>query len=92
MKSSLLIVLVGISAVFSSCTVGPNYKTPDAKVSDQWLANPAIAPHATGAAEIYWWKNFNDPVLDRLVEISLQKNLTLQAAGVRILEDRKSVV
>jgi len=93
MKSSPLIFVfvVGISVVSSSCTVGPNYKTPDAKVSDQWLANPAIAPHATGAAEIYWWRTFNDPVLNQLVEISLKQNLSLQAAGVRILETRATL-
>jgi NodT family efflux transporter outer membrane factor (OMF) lipoprotein len=37
-----------------------------------------------------WWKVFNDPVLDSLVEMAYAQNLTLRAAGVRVLEARES--
>ncbi len=35
-----------------------------------------------------WWKVFNDPALDRLIGQAQRQNLTLHAAGVRILEAR----
>ncbi len=83
---SLLVVALVLSA--ASCKVGPNYSTPTAKVASQWQANPAVTNQAYSAAEIYWWRMFHDPVLDRLVESAFQGNLSLQVAGVRILEAR----
>jgi NodT family efflux transporter outer membrane factor (OMF) lipoprotein len=71
-----------------SCKVGPNYTTPAAKVAGQWRANPAVTNQAYSAAEEYWWRNFHDPVLDQLIESAFQNNLSLQVAGVRILEAR----
>ncbi len=72
----------------SSCMVGPNYTTPQAKVAPQWLENPAITNQPYSAAEKFWWRNFNDPVLDRLVDSAFRNSLSLQVAGVRILEAR----
>ena len=40
------------------------------------------------AAENYWWRNFDDPVLNQLVETAFRNNPSLQAAGVRILGAR----
>ena len=72
----------------ASCKVGPNYATPSAKVASHWQENPAVTNRAYGAAEEYWWRCFDDPVLDRLVESAFRNNLSLQVAGVRILETR----
>src|SRR5262249_41462412 len=35
-----------------------------------------------------WWTQLNDPTLNELVEAALRQNLTLRAAGLRILEAR----
>jgi NodT family efflux transporter outer membrane factor (OMF) lipoprotein len=35
-----------------------------------------------------WWRVFDDPVLDNLVEKAYQQNLSLQIAGIRIYEAR----
>ncbi len=35
-----------------------------------------------------WWKGFNDPALDRLVDLARRQNLPLQVAGLRIAEAR----
>jgi outer membrane protein TolC len=43
---------------------------------------------ATTAAHREWWTVFNDPRLTRLIELAYQQNLTLQTAGVRVLEAR----
>ena len=39
----------------------------------------------------YWWRTFHDPVLNRLVETAYARNLSLQIAGVRILEARAAL-
>ncbi|HEY1435328.1 MAG TPA: TolC family protein [Thermoanaerobaculia bacterium] len=72
----------------SGCLVGPNYTTPKSDVAPQWLPSPAASPKPLNAADAYWWKLFDDPVLDGLVEAAYQNNLTLQIAGVRVLEAR----
>ncbi|PCJ32272.1 MAG: RND transporter [Moraxellaceae bacterium] len=35
-----------------------------------------------------WWLLFEDPVLNRLIEINKEENLTLRGAGLRIFESR----
>ena len=75
------------------CKVGPNFKTPDAPLAEHW--NPPPTTQATtqistdsAATQQQWWKSFNDPVLDKLVETAYGQNLTLQIAGLRVLEAR----
>jgi NodT family efflux transporter outer membrane factor (OMF) lipoprotein len=85
---ALPILAAGLAALATSCTVGPNYATPKAKVAARWLENSAPTNHGFTAAEVCWWRNFNDPVLDRLIATALQQNPSLQIAGVRVLEAR----
>jgi len=68
--------------------VGPNYARPAAAVADDWIdANdPRLIRETTDYA--YWWRAFNDPTLDALVQQASNQNLTLRAAGFRILEAR----
>jgi NodT family efflux transporter outer membrane factor (OMF) lipoprotein len=72
----------------SGCTVGPKFTRPSAAVPTGWSAtgNPRI--DAGTAIDSRWWKAFNDPVLDRLVEIAYRQNLPLQVTGLRIVEAR----
>jgi NodT family efflux transporter outer membrane factor (OMF) lipoprotein len=82
------LALVTTVTVGVSCLVGPNYTTPKSDVAPAWLPTPAAAPQPLNAADAYWWKVFQDPVLDGLVESAYENNLTLQLAGVRVLGAR----
>jgi NodT family efflux transporter outer membrane factor (OMF) lipoprotein len=88
MRAALPLVLASLALLAASCKVGPNYTTPPSKVDSQWQASPVLTNRACGAAEEYWWRNLDDPVLDRLIESAFRNNLSLQIAGVRILEAR----
>ena len=82
-------IFLAVLAVFAvSCRVGPNYVTPKAGVAGQWLENSTITNRPFSAAEDYWWRNFDDPVLNQLVETAFRNNPSLQAAGVSILGAR----
>ena len=83
-----IVPTLSLVLVSSACLVGPNYQTPKSDVAPQYLASPAASPQPLNAADAYWWRTLNDPVLDRLVETAYQNNLTLQLAGVRVLEAR----
>src|SRR5262249_28225747 len=47
-------------------------------------------PRVSTASATYrgWWKAFNDPVLDRLIEYAYRDNLSLRQAGGRVLQAR----
>ncbi len=68
--------------------VGPEYRTPPAPVSDEWIdfQRPEISNAPADHAQ--WWQVFGDPVLNRLVDQAANENLTLRAAGMRIMEAR----
>jgi NodT family efflux transporter outer membrane factor (OMF) lipoprotein len=74
--------------LLASCTVGPDYQTPTAKFASEWSAPLVGASVDPGTVNGYWWKSLNDPVLDQLIEIAFTNNLSLQIAGVRILQAR----
>jgi len=71
------------------CTmVGPDFKTPEAKVADQWADDKSTGISPQPAYDAEWWRVFNDPVLDTLVQTAYEQNLSLQIAGLRVLEAR----
>ncbi|MGI9317614.1 MAG: TolC family protein, partial [bacterium] len=73
----------------SGCTtLGPDFETPESTVTESWAdsIDPAITTESEEHRE--WWKNFNDPVLDTLVQRAYEQNLTLQIAGLRVHEAR----
>jgi NodT family efflux transporter outer membrane factor (OMF) lipoprotein len=68
--------------------VGPDYTRPSAPEAEEWIErdDPKIKSEPTDLST--WWKVFDDPVLDTLIETAYQQNLPLQIAGIRILEAR----
>ncbi|HZR79879.1 MAG TPA: efflux transporter outer membrane subunit [Candidatus Binatia bacterium] len=70
------------------CMIGPSFKSPPATVADAWPngSDPAVDT----ARQEYrdWWRVFDDPVLDRLIELAYAQNLPLRMAGVRVLQSR----
>jgi outer membrane protein TolC len=67
---------------------GPDFDTPEVVVPDEWNADPT--PGFTSQTPEYnrWWEVFDDPVLNTLVQTAYEQNLTLQVAGLRVLEAR----
>lgn len=71
------------SMFLASCMVGPDYHTPKAKVAAQWSTG-----QSEELADAYWWHSFNDPALSQLIEVAWRNNLSLQSAGVRVVQAR----
>ncbi|MCD5362259.1 transporter, partial [Chromobacterium aquaticum] len=81
LKRALMPSLVALA--LSACAVGPDYSRPKLELPDSGQVqiaaqNPAIA--------MDWWKQFNDPVLDRLIAEALEHNQDLAAAAARVDE------
>ena len=83
-------VLAGVLAIaVTGCTVvGPKYVKPEVFVNEEWTANSDPRMVSTATPETAWWRVFNDPTLNQLVETSWKQNLPLQIAGLRIAESR----
>ena len=72
--------------------VGPNFVKPEAPVSPNWLEAGDYKQVSTRPDDYRdWWRSFNDPVLDTLIQNAYRQNLALQIAGVRVLEARAQV-
>ena len=79
-----------LAVLVSGCTtLGPDFLRPKTDVEQEWMeaASSEFKP-VEPADDGRWWTVFGDPVLDRLIEVAYQQNLTLKTAGVRILEAR----
>jgi len=78
-----------IALLSAGCAMtGPDFKTPDAKVADEWTDGDTPGINNQPPVDSQWWKIFNDPVLDTLVQTAYEQNLSLQIAGLRVLEAR----
>ncbi len=71
----------------AGCMVGPDFNTPASSTAVQYQPVDGRLP-AGAPADPQWWHGFNDPVLDQLVELAYRNNLTLQQAGVHVLQAR----
>jgi NodT family efflux transporter outer membrane factor (OMF) lipoprotein len=83
-----LILLVPVLLAFAGCMVGPDYQRPNVSVSPKWgeTGDQRVSTESTTYRD--WWKAFNDPALDRLIARAYRDNLSLQQAGVRVLQAR----
>ncbi len=68
--------------------IGPDFKRPRVQVADDWTEASSKANDSSREQYRDWWSSLNDPVLTRLIELAYQQNLTLLAAGVRVLQAR----
>jgi NodT family efflux transporter outer membrane factor (OMF) lipoprotein len=95
----ICLVATGLALCAAGCTswrdyfcngfkVGPNYREPCTATAQNWIdeGNPHISSAAPNDAA--WWQTLNDPILNSLIYTAYRQNLTLRAAGMRIMEAR----
>lgn len=77
---ALALALAGCS------TLRTPYEAPAVAVPAQWPNAPQAQAGARDAqaATSHWWKAFNDPVLDSLVDAALARNNNLAAATIQV--------
>jgi NodT family efflux transporter outer membrane factor (OMF) lipoprotein len=79
---------LGLALTMSGCAVGPNFETPKVKVQENWIEHGDQRVSTKTSMSSRWWRAFNDPTLNRLIETASEQNLPVQIAGLRILEAR----
>jgi NodT family efflux transporter outer membrane factor (OMF) lipoprotein len=91
MKYRSQILLTGAAlafVLFQGCAVGPNYLPPKATAPAHWSAPMAGGETNLEPSIASWWKSFNDPQLDSLVERAVRTNQDLRIAEARVREAR----
>lgn len=91
-RSRLSVLLVATLAL-SACSVGPDYHAPKPSTPTAFHSMQSDAgsrPLAT-VTNPGWWKSFNDPQLDSLIERAIAGNLSLQQAVLRIAGSRQQL-
>lgn len=83
LRMGIVVASLGVTA----CAVGPDYVKPELAVPSSF--QHAAAPMPGQALRIEdWWRNFDDPVLVRIVERVLAQNLDLAASMARVDQAR----
>jgi multidrug efflux system outer membrane protein len=76
----MLIVCTIVTCV-AGCMVGPNYQRPAVDIPQSFRFEDK---EAKALANTAWWQQFDDPVLNELIQIALQENKDLKVAVARI--------
>jgi len=78
--------------LLSGCAaVGPDYQLPVLAAPTQWSETQELTAAAPQLAPAAWWQNFNDPLLNGLIEQADQASLDLAQARARIVQARSDL-
>jgi len=81
MKRSIVIVMTFL--LLGGCAIGPDYQKPDIASPPAWMVDMQKAQDTANTA---WWGQFNDPVLNELINTALRENRDLRVATARVEE------
>lgn len=94
MNSLKILSSVALAAALAACsTVGPNYAVPEQAV----VKRPEAAAPFLGTQEAvykqeplpaHWWRLYDDPVLDQLIQKALAANTDLRVASANLARTR----
>jgi NodT family efflux transporter outer membrane factor (OMF) lipoprotein len=91
MRSAFLRTLPAVAgvAVLGGCAIGPDYVAPTIAAPPAFMGQAAVVARPVPAAPVdAWWRGFNDPVLDRMIDRALAQNLDLAQAAARVTQAR----
>ncbi len=83
------LTLSSLSALLlAACTVGPDYQRPQIELPQTWRSGGALpaSEKPEALANLAWWTQLGDPVLDAMVAEALASNHDLKTAAARIDE------
>ncbi len=86
MRTRLQILVLLAPLSLAGCAVGPHYKAPQPAAAQFHAADPKLLSEAPLDAR--WWNQFEDPVLDSLMDRALAANNSIRTARARLAESR----
>src|SRR5262245_27392953 len=70
-----------LSFALFGCMVGPDYQRPQVDMPQTWRVEDKTAQAITNTS---WWEQYDDPILNELVQSGLQENKDIKIATARI--------
>jgi NodT family efflux transporter outer membrane factor (OMF) lipoprotein len=87
------LVLLAVLGLSGCMMLGPDYREPAAPVQPDWIEVEEALIETMPPVTAMWWQTaFRDPILDQLVATALAQNLSLRAAGLRVLQARQQLL
>ena len=80
---SRLVLPILLLLTLTACAMGPDYKRPSVTIPGGWRIESAAAQ---SVANTTWWEQFNDQVLNELIQTALKENYDLKIATARVEE------
>ncbi len=80
------LITISTCLLLSGCAVGPDYRDPEVVLPEAWPQGIALSSVDLQRDWTSWWQQFNDPVLDALVEEALDNNLEILIQTARVEE------
>ena len=72
-----------LTFIIFGCMMGPNYRQPVVETPASWRFEEKEVREIGNTA---WWEQFNDPVLNELIQTALKENKDIKIAAARIEE------
>jgi NodT family efflux transporter outer membrane factor (OMF) lipoprotein len=88
MKTSTAFLLTLATVALAGCAVGPDYHPPKARAPANWSEAQLRGITNSAVQIVEWWKTFNDPELNSLVDRAVAANNDLRIAEGRLYEAR----
>jgi len=88
MKPTHLILLASLASTAAGFAVGPDYHQPSAPAPARWSEALAGGESAAPDTVTAWWRTFNDPELDSLIDRAVRSSPDLRIAQARVREAR----
>jgi len=82
MRNNVLISFL-LSLILFGCMVGSNYRRPVVETPPLWRFEEKEAREVVNTA---WWEQFDDPVLNELIQVALKENKDVKIAAGRVEE------
>jgi multidrug efflux system outer membrane protein len=79
MRRTLTVAALVMS--IAGCMVGPDYQRPQVEVPQTWRVEDKSVQAVSNTA---WWEQYDDPVLNELVQSALEENKDVKIATARI--------
>ncbi|ANB77440.1 efflux transporter outer membrane subunit [Paraburkholderia phytofirmans] len=90
------VAVVALSTILTGCVVGPNYRLPSEAAINQDVAKQPLLDAKGYTTDSQspppnWWKLYDDPVLNDMVQRALQQNTDLRVAMANLERARAGV-
>jgi multidrug efflux system outer membrane protein len=72
---------ISLTMTLAGCAVGPDYRRPDVDVPKAWRTD---APAMAEVINTPWWEQFDDAVLNELIDTALRENRDVRIAAARV--------